>query len=254
MIGIPRSGFRSLRLLRKPRNVYKSYSSPDEATLLALGHAQLLGTPRRYLSLIRKRTVDWLVKEKKVDPNVVDEMLNSFPMQNPSINDVKMLGDAGLQQLIDAVKREQRVIADSVHIRINVLSHDASAPVHIVARGGDSIFILESDCFFTSTCNCPHVLLNFHHSNKVFHCFLCSSDANGIWDLDTGDFVPVNVRAMVPSSVSLSFNDELLAVGFHSGCVLYDTNTGLQVSATQCPPCRRWSTCLAFVPSSVILM
>lgn len=119
---------------------------------------------------------------------------------------------------------------------------------------GDNIFILESDCFFTSTCNCPHVLLNFHHSNKVFHCFLCSSDANGIWDLDTGDFVPVNVRAMVPSSVSLSFNDELLAVGFHSGCILYDTSTGLQVSATQCPPCRRWSTCLAFVPSSVILM
>lgn len=55
----------------------------------------------------RKIAVNWLTEHKGIDPDLVDEILKSFPTPNPSVKDIQQLGDAGLNQLIDAVIHER---------------------------------------------------------------------------------------------------------------------------------------------------
>jgi ferredoxin len=132
----------------------------------------------RRMSTTRQVTSNWLVQQKGVDPKLVDDILSSFPNPNPSVSDLKQLGNEGLHQLVNAVIRERKTRKEhsKKHVQIHVIPPRTTGQttVAIDAVEGDTLQSLverdsilaeymECTCSGIAACGTCHVYVDKEH-------------------------------------------------------------------------------------------
>lgn len=126
-------------------------------------------------------TKSWLINEKKIDSEVADGIIKAFGGSPPSISDLEAFGQAGLDALVDSVKKEVALTQASkqkalVHITIQV-PHEKTT-LDYYAREGQTLYhlvneyqelnqFLECVCGGIEACSTCHVIVNPKYFSKL---------------------------------------------------------------------------------------
>jgi ferredoxin len=129
-----------------------------------------------FSSTIKNPTKEWLIS-KGIQESIATSIIKSFHPTSPSVNDIKQLGDQGLNELIKSITRENEDVG-LYNISITLQVPFERTEIKLKAKTNDNLLSvsakypevkshLEFACGGIAACSTCHVYVNEEFKNSL---------------------------------------------------------------------------------------